>query len=80
MNLYDDHKLEHHKEFLLDDVVPAIYGYADSREVPPEVVAFCVFLGMAAILRDKGVSREAIIRAVDAMRHLPTHDAPEVMQ
>ncbi|MDV5860326.1 hypothetical protein QM298_05000 [Pseudomonas mendocina] len=79
MNLYDGHRVEDHSAFLLDDLLPAIVGYADSKGVPTEVVAFAAFLAMATIIRSKGVGRDVIIRAVDAM-HLPTHEAPETMQ
>lgn len=79
MNLYNGHMVEDHSAFLLDDLLPAIIGYADSKGVPTEVVAFAVFMAMATIIRAKGVGRDAIIRAVDAM-HCPTHEAPEAMQ
>lgn len=79
MKLYDGHMVEDHSAFLLDDLLPAIVGYADSKGVPTEVVAFAAFMAMATIIRAKGVGRDAIIRAVDAM-YRPTHEAPEAMQ
>lgn len=79
MNLYDVHRVEDHSSFLLDDLIPAIIGYADSKGVPTEVVAFAAFMAMCTIIRHKGVGRETIIRAIDAM-HCPTHEAPEVLQ
>ena len=79
MNLYDGHRVEDHSAFLLDDLLPAIVGYADSKGVPTEVVAFAAFLAMATIIRSKGVGRETINKALDAM-HCPTHEAPEAMQ
>ncbi len=79
MNIHNSHRAEDHSAFLLDDLLPAIVGYADSKGVPTEVVAFAAFLAMATIIRSKGVGRETIIKALDAM-HCPTHEAPEAMQ
>lgn len=77
MNIYDGHHVEYHAAFLMDDLLPAVAGYADSKGVPTEVVAFVAFMAMA--LRSSGVGRNTIMRAIDAM-HCPTHDAPEVLQ
>lgn len=79
MNIYGGHRVEDHAAFLMDDLLPAVVGYADSKGVPTEVVAFAVFMAMATIIRANGVGRDTIMRAVDAM-HCPTHDAPEVLQ
>lgn len=79
MNLYNGHQVEDHATFLMDDLLPAVVGYADSKGVPTEVVAFAVFMAMATIIRANGVGRDIIMRAVDAM-HCPTHDVPEVLQ
>ena len=79
MNLYDDHKLEDHASFLMDDLVPAMVGYADHKGAPVEVVAFAVFMATAAMITSAGVSREAIIKAVNAMK-IQVHDAPEGLQ
>lgn len=79
MNLYNGHRVEDHEAFLLDDLLPAIVGYAHSKGVPTEVVAFAAFMAMGTIIRSRGVGRDVIIRAIDAM-HLPTHEASEVLQ
>lgn len=79
MNLYDDYKLEDHASFLMDDLVPAMVGYADHKGVPTEVVAFAVFMAAAAMITSAGVPREVIIKAVNAMK-IQVHDAPEVLQ
>ncbi|WP_374288865.1 hypothetical protein [Pseudomonas fluvialis] len=79
MSIHNIHRADDHDAFLMGDLLPAVVGYADSKGVPTEVVAFAAFLAMATIIRSKGVGRDVIIRAVDAM-HLPTHEAPETMQ
>ncbi len=79
MNLYDQHKLEDHTSFLMDDLVPAIVGYADHKGVPVEIVAFAVFMAAAAMITSAGVSRETIIKAVNAMK-VQVYDTPEGLQ
>lgn len=79
MSLYNGHRVEDHAAFLFDDLLPAIVGYAHSKGVPTEVVAFAVLLAMAAMLQANGVGRDTIVHAVGAMPG-PTHNAPEVLQ
>jgi hypothetical protein len=68
MNLYNGHRVEDHASFLLDDVLPAVVGYANSQGVPTGVAAFAVFLTMAGLMAIEGVGRDEIIRAIDEMR------------
>lgn len=79
MNLYDGHRVEDHAAFLFDDLLPAVVGYADSRGVPAEIVAFAVFMTMAGIMAIGGVGRGEIIRALDEIR-FPANNTQEVLQ
>lgn len=79
MSIHNIHRVEDHDAFLMDDLLPAVVGYADSKEVPPDVVAFAVFLAMATMLQANGVGRDTLMHAVDALQYL-THNAPEVLQ
>lgn len=67
MSIHNIHRVDDHDAFLMGDLLPAVVGYADSKEVPPEVVAFAVLLAMAAMLQANGVGRDTIVHAVGAM-------------
>ncbi|GLK90044.1 hypothetical protein [Pseudomonas turukhanskensis] len=79
MSTYQGHRVEDHQDFIFNQLLPSIVGYARDSGTPSEVVAFASFLSLATILHSKGVPRATIIAAMDAAR-VPTHLAPEVVQ
>ena len=53
--------------------------YTLGIRLPTEVAAPAAFLNLATVLQAKGLIRCTLITCIDAA-HLPTHDAPEVLQ
>ncbi|AJE23150.1 hypothetical protein [Azotobacter chroococcum] len=79
MTTYTGHRVEDHEDFILEQLLPLIVDYAGASDTPTEVVTFAVFLTLATILQAKGLSRDVLVRAIDAAR-LQTHEALESVQ
>ncbi len=76
---YSQHHVEDHEQFILEQLIPLIVGYARASGTPSEVVALSSFLSLSTVLQAKGLSRATLITAIDASR-LPIHAAPEGLQ
>ncbi|WP_455229838.1 hypothetical protein [Geopseudomonas aromaticivorans] len=80
MTTYTGHRVEDHEAFILDTLLPGIVGYARTSGTPSEVVVMACWMSLSTILQTKGLSRDTLMRAIDASR-LPTiHEAPEGLQ
>lgn len=75
MSIYAGHSVQDHEQFLAEDLLPSIVGYAGRAETPAEVVVMAAFLSLATILQARGLSRETLMKAIDAAQ-LHHHDAP----
>lgn len=79
MKTYIGYRMEDHEEFIFDQLLPLIIGYARTCNIPTEVAALAAFLSLATVLQAKGLNRGTLINCIDSAR-LPTHDKPEVLQ
>lgn len=79
MKTYIGYRMEDHEEFIFDQLLPLIIGYAHTCKIPPEVAALAAFLSLATVLQAKGLNRTILINCIDTAR-LPTDDQPGVLQ
>jgi hypothetical protein len=66
MTIYTGHRVEHHQEYLFEELLPNLVNYAGRSNTPPEVVVMAAFLSLATILQSKGLGRETLMTAIDA--------------
>ena len=79
MKTYIGYRMEDHEEFIFDQLLPLIIGYARTCNIPTEVAALAVFLSLATVLQAKGLNRTILINCIDSAR-LPTDDQQGVLQ
>lgn len=79
MTTYAEHRVEDHEQFIFDQLLPLIVGYARASNTPSEVVALASYMCLVTVLQSKGLSRETMIQAIDGSL-LPIHEAPEGLQ
>ena len=70
--------METHEQFLLNELLPLVIGYAKRNGHPTAAAALASFLALSTILQDKGFTRADLIAALDPSRAI--HDAPEGLQ
>lgn len=66
MSRYEDHNVEDHQGYLLEELLPNLVNYAGRSDTPAEVVVMAAFLSLATILQSKGLCRETLMKAIDA--------------
>ncbi|PNF71624.1 hypothetical protein CXK96_16860 [Stutzerimonas stutzeri] len=76
---YSQPQFQDHEQFILDQLLPLIVGYARTSGAQSEVVALCSFMSLSTVLQAKGMDRATLVAAIDASR-LQMHDAPEGLQ
>lgn len=76
---YNRHHIDDHHQFITEQLLPLIVGYARKSSTPSDVVVLASFLSLSTILQARGLSRATLISAVDASR-LPIYAAPEGLQ
>ncbi|MNG29592.1 hypothetical protein D3C84_1150510 [compost metagenome] len=74
----NNHSIEEHQEFVLDQLIPLIVGYARTSGSQSKVVVLASFFALVTILHAEGMQRSALIQAVDAAS-LSEPKAPEVL-
>lgn len=79
MKTYIGYRMEDHEEFIFDQLLPLIIGYARTCNIPTEVAALAAFLSLATVLQAKGLNRTIMINCIDSAR-LPTDDQQGVLQ
>lgn len=78
MTALNNHSIEEHQEFILDQLIPLIVGYARTSGSQSKVVVLASFFSLVKILQAEGMQRSALIQAVDAVS-LSEPKAPEVL-
>ena len=78
MTLLARHCIEDHQEFVLDNLIPLIVGYAHASGAPSKTIALTAFLALATILQCEGMERSVLLQAIDAAR-LTEREASEVL-
>ena len=79
MTAYAGHRVEDHEDFILGILLPGIVGHARASGTPTEVVVMACWMSLSTILQTKGLSRDTLMRAIDASR-MDVHQAPEGLQ
>lgn len=70
--------MDTHEQFLLNELVPLVVGYAVREGHPTAAAALAAFLALSDIMQHKGIARAELIAALDPSRTI--HDAPEGLQ
>ena len=79
MKTYIGYRMEDHEEFIFDQLLPLIIGYARTCNIPTEVAALAAFLSLATVLPAQGLHRDTMLTSIDSPR-LPTDDQQGVLQ
>lgn len=78
MIVINNHRIEEHREFILEQLIPLIVGHARNIGSPSEAVTLASFFALATILQAEGISRSALLQAIDTAR-LTEREASEVL-
>ncbi|MBV2134066.1 hypothetical protein KRX52_14900 [Pseudomonas sp. MAP12] len=78
MIVINNHRIEEHREFVLEQLIPLIVGHARNSGSPSEAVTLASFFALATILQAEGMSRSTLLQAIDTAR-LSEHEASEVL-
>ena len=71
--------METHEQFLLDELLPLVVGYAKRNGHPTEAAALASFLALSTVLQSKGATLANLTASIEASR-MDIHAAPEGLQ
>lgn len=71
--------METHEQFLLDELLPLVVGYAKRNGHPTEAAALASFLALSTVLQSKGATLANLTASIGASR-MDIHHAPEGLQ
>ena len=71
--------MESHEQFILDELVPLVVGYAKRNGHPTEAAALASFLALSTVLQSKGATLANLTASIGASR-MDIHSAPEGLQ
>ncbi len=78
MIVINNHCIEEHREFVLEQLIPLIVGHARSIGSQSEAVTLASFFALATILQAEGMSRSTLLQGIDTTR-LTEREASEVL-
>ena len=71
--------MESHEQFILDELLPLVVGYAKRNGHPTEAVALASFLALSTVLQSKGATLANLTASIGASS-MNIHNAPEGLQ